>query len=368
MVGISGPNDIIKAVGRANIAERPLRFRNNVCVAKWDADTDEIEDGTPMEPEDVEPAQVNLALGDGFSAAVFGMDTVPEACAPLADLMAKIDRVWNGEGSCTTQIDVVPSGVAPFGAYAHPRDRLIVQLQGRQRVQVFYPASAVSGSDYQASPDNAASAQVTHFPMHSRGPHTLVIHRVDSLDIDPVPEGEAPRPTAVAIDPILSAGDIVFVPKNFLVFTEPDPTNEGDDDPGSVSISICLSNQPSPLKLAQQTLSSLPGASGLSFFSKTADIQAAAVKLAQDALAAVQQDSFKQKLEVRTKYNWKHFDVDRWIQSRYGNGELEKLVEESGGLVKVCDFLPTAVAEAMHDTLSNLNNDEWVRSSNANAS
>lgn len=342
----------------------PMRYRVNASVTRWDAEEDEVEDSTPGQPGEMDGSDINDALQGGFAVALFGMEAFHAQLPALAAATRKIDHFWRGEGSSTTQIDIVPPGIAPFGAYAHPRDRIIVQLQGKQRIQVFTPAQSSAGSDYQSSPDNAASQIVNSFPLHSRGPHPLVVHRVDSLDIDPTPEGEEPLPVSVALDVMLSTGDVVYVPKNFVVFTEPasaGEASEDEDDPGSMALSICLGNQASPVQTAQQILSSASSNIERKLLRGSKQIQAQAATILRNAVNLVESNAITSHIEARTRYSAKNFDVRKWIHSRYGNGELERIIEEAGGLVKIRNFLPTPVAEAMSETISHLNKDEWVR-------
>lgn len=315
-------------------------------------------------------------LSDCFSISVFGLETNSDASPKLCDSISALDLLWRGEGSSTTQLDVVPAGIAPFGAYSHSRDRLIVQLQGRQRMQVFFPTSSVApNTDYQPSPDNAASAGVRSYPLHSRGPHPIVVHRVDFLNPELAASSSSsssaqsnnPAPGDIVLDEQLSTGDVVFVPKDYVVFTEPvdDSDGEGEVDTGSVSVSICLAEKPSVALLAQEALGQALQTGHASFPSSADETYAAAAATLECALATFKSQFYSKaatdRINSRTKFSWCNYNVHRWIRSRYGDSELEKLIEESGGLVKIRDFLPTAVAESIHEQLLSLNRNEWVR-------
>lgn len=389
MFGISGPNDLIKLVAKA---DGNMRFRTDVAVTRWDPENDEIEEATADEPDEVESLLLTQMMQDNWSLSVFHLHSLMggQLAPKVHDFIRKIDTVWRGEGSCSTQLTVVPPGTAPFGAYSHPRDRLIVQIQGKQRVQVFYPAAAAdSSSEYQTSPDNGASQIVTSYPLHTRGPFPLTVHQVDALDIEHSAESDTPRPASIALDTTLKSGDVLFVPKDFLIFTEPAQPEEDDEDedseeeidpkkkkaqakkhnkqpaaaveeqdPGSMDMTVILSTQSSPLKLAQQLLAQ--EYRHHTAFLRPEDVAKASSDLLRSAINNVD-TNLRNHVMSRTKYSFKNFDVQKWIESRYGNGELARLVEESDGLVKIRDFLPQPVAEAIHDTLSHLNNDEWVR-------
>ena len=93
---------------------------------------------------------------------------------PVARLVKNLDTIWNGEGSITTMIQITPPGVAPFAAHSHQCARLLVQLYGKQRVQLFYPRDM---NEIPVDDEGNPAA----FPYHMRGHFPLVIHQVDFL-------------------------------------------------------------------------------------------------------------------------------------------------------------------------------------------
>jgi len=115
---------------------------------------------------------MRAVLNDGFALAIFHSEIRSQA---IRRLVRAFDCIWNGDGSVTSVVHSTPPGVAPFPPYAHFNDKIVIQLYGKQRVQLFYPR------DLDQSVSAVDPTQATAYPFTGRGPMPVIVHQVESL-------------------------------------------------------------------------------------------------------------------------------------------------------------------------------------------
>jgi len=99
----------------------------------------------------------------------------------------------------------------------------------------------------------------------------------------------------------------------------------------------------------------------LSYKGKTECLRAAATD-ANDILSAALELLPKSvgPFGARATLRADHFNLNQWIDSKYGLQKVEALLKKSKGLVKLRNFLPEPVAKRVLATLQAIKEEEWV--------
>ncbi|KAL6070375.1 uS12 prolyl 3-hydroxylase [Balamuthia mandrillaris] len=358
---------LLKAGGEA---QHPLYYRKDIRFTRdGDVPVGENEDENENEEEkdliDEDATLDNTPLGLAtyeetvqmlereWSVRILNLDY---RFGRVKSLLRSLDSFWKGEGGCSAALTLTPPQVIPFPPYSDTEDRIIFQLEGCQQVNVYRPFT------------EAESEEGETVPYFFYGASTVLIHQMDQL-----PEEN------VQLDAVLHPGDMLYVPKGFITLfqaLEMESDSPSASSTYSLDLVLNLSSLPSwedflneTLQQAQQKLRLEPGAR--SFPHSLAPSLAVATPsasgsryelLTQQASDVLRSALSQTKLvadtfQSRSKFHREDFDFSNWVRTQY---DIETLLDENQGLVKISNFLPDVVASKLLELFSVISEEEWV--------
>eukprot|EP00123_Amoebidium_parasiticum_P014006 comp22278_c0_seq1/m.32971 comp22278_c0_seq1/g.32971 ORF comp22278_c0_seq1/g.32971 comp22278_c0_seq1/m.32971 type:complete len:654 (-) comp22278_c0_seq1:315-2276(-) len=335
--------------------DKQIFFGKDVVATKWNPGDKNTEYGQYHGVATKEGVQEKLS--DKWGVQFSNLD---RRFTGVSEVLGIVDGFWAGEGGCDMTFHAMGDECYPFPPALLSADIIILQREGEQNIKLFEVESL---SDSSLNTD--------------RGHHPSTI--LPSLNVETEP----------VLEVTLAPGDILLVPKRLALVTD---CVECED--GSLDAWVHLSGQVSWGQILDRAISIAEEAfevdENTRFFGRrmaegeeeeeeeeeegeenenmesvgqiklAGSVSGKTVNrsLVKDILKVAMSHvgtSLKMIGQERTQWNRTHFNTD----GKYKDFNLEKLLEENGGLVKIPNFLPAELAERLLQVFETITEDEW---------
>jgi Rps23 Pro-64 3,4-dihydroxylase Tpa1-like proline 4-hydroxylase len=298
-----------------------LYLRRDVRFTCYQDEKDTLIDSTPTSSSKksiVNTKTVEHFIQQGFAVHVKNLDWFH---SDLSSLLHNIDQLWKGQGGSFASVTYCPEGVAAYPPFSESNDKLIVQIEGSQTINIYLPKTIDESS--------------TAYTYYHHGPNPIIMYEVADIDSN----GQLEREIT------LKAGDVLYVPKDYILFC--------DAEKNSLDVSIGLSSRVS----IHDYLNTLVTKTITSTCSSKHVLPSELQKYGQQVLQQchLYEDAILKKIQARCLYSRVHFNLYDWTKQY----NLRQLLKQNDGLVKISNFLPLQVAQRMYDTLESINETEW---------